>query len=74
VTRRFLEDHREDGEDIVRRAMVQHATIELVSGDAADLLDSAGDGIGALLRFPAHDAAEAIARSALALHDEAVTA
>ena len=37
--------------------------IELVSGAAAELLDSAGEGIGALLRYPAHDAAEAIARS-----------
>jgi len=64
LTRRFLDDHREDGEDLVRRAMVQHASIELVSGDAADLLDTAGEGIGALLRYPAHDAAEAIARSA----------
>lgn len=72
LTRRFLDDHREDGEDLLRRAIVQHASIELVSGDAATLLDSAGEGIGALLRFPAHTAAEAISQSLNAGQDEAV--
>lgn len=70
LTRRFLDDHREDGEELVRRAIGQHASIELVSGDAAELLDSAGEGIGALLRYPAHDAAEAISRSVSAARDE----
>lgn len=72
LTRRFLDDHREDGEEIVRRAIVQHASIELVSGDAAELLDTAAEGIGALLRYPAHDAAEAISRSVSAAREEAV--
>ena len=52
VTRTYLDDHAADAEEAVRAAFDQDATVEEVSGRAAELLDAKG-GIGAELRFQA---------------------
>ena len=50
LTGRYLEQHVVDAEDVVRLALDQAATVEQVSGDAADQLDKHG-GVGARLRY-----------------------
>jgi hypothetical protein len=50
VTDRFLDGHVRDAEQDVRSALDQDATVECVSGKAAELLDQHG-GIAAGLRF-----------------------
>lgn len=51
LTRHFIEHQPDEAEDVVRAASGEEATIEVVSGEAAELLDDQGEGIGALLRF-----------------------
>ncbi|HEX2781713.1 MAG TPA: hypothetical protein VHM30_19565 [Gemmatimonadaceae bacterium] len=53
LTRHFIERQPDDAEDVVRAASGEDATIEVVSGEAAELLDDRGEGIGALLRVAA---------------------
>ena len=53
VTRAFLDRRVNASESLVRRAFAQHAGLVLVSGPAAERLDAAGDGVAALLRYPA---------------------
>ena len=50
LTHRYLEDHAADSETAVRAALDQDASVEEVSGSAADLLDEHG-GMAAGLRF-----------------------
>jgi hypothetical protein len=51
VTQRFMESFSEDVEALIA-ATVEHAgDAELVGGPAAELLDEAGAGVGALLRY-----------------------
>jgi Bacterial archaeo-eukaryotic release factor family 10 len=49
LSRRFLDDHLSEAEDAVRAALDQSASVEEVSGRAADLLDAHG-GLAARLR------------------------
>lgn len=50
LTHRFLEDHAAEAEDAVRAALDQDASVEEVSGQAAEHLDRSG-GMAAGLRF-----------------------
>ena len=50
VTRQYLDEHPAEGEDAVRSALDQDATVEEVSGSVAERLDRAG-GVAAGLRF-----------------------
>jgi hypothetical protein len=50
LTARYLDEHPEDAEEAVRAAMRQGASVEHVSGKAAEQLDQHG-GIAARLRF-----------------------
>jgi hypothetical protein len=50
LTHRYLEDHAADSETAVRSALDQDASVEEVSGPAADFLDERG-GLAAGLRF-----------------------
>jgi Bacterial archaeo-eukaryotic release factor family 10 len=50
ITHRYLEDHGADAEAAVRAALDQDASVEEVSGQAAEQLDSLG-GMAASLRF-----------------------
>lgn len=50
LTTRYVEDHIADAEDAVRRALDQGATVEEVTGAAAERLDEHG-GLGARLRY-----------------------
>jgi stalled ribosome rescue protein Dom34 len=52
ITRRYLEEYAADAEDEVRLALDQNASVEEVSGAAAEDLDRSG-GIAASLRFRA---------------------
>jgi hypothetical protein len=52
VTHRYVEDHAEDAEQAIRAALDQDASVEEVSGRAADRLNQQG-GIVARLRFRA---------------------
>lgn len=51
LTRRFIDAHPGDAEEMVRAALEQHAEVEVVSGDGAAMLEERGGGVGALLRF-----------------------
>lgn len=57
VTTDFVEKHADEAVSAIRRAFDESATVEHVSGDAAERLDSAG-GIAARLRFTIQPAAE----------------
>jgi hypothetical protein len=50
LTHRFLEDHAAEAEDAIRAALDQDASVEEVSGQAAEHLDRLG-GMAAGLRF-----------------------
>lgn len=50
VTSTFVEKHADEAVSAIRRAFDESATVEHVSGDAAEVLDAAG-GIAARLRF-----------------------
>lgn len=50
LTSAFVQDHSDEADDAIRRAFDEGATVEHVSGDAAQRLDAAG-GIAARLRF-----------------------
>ena len=50
VTTDFVEKHADEAVSAIRRAFDESATVEHVSGDAAERLDAAG-GIAARLRF-----------------------
>jgi stalled ribosome rescue protein Dom34 len=50
LTTKFVSEHAEGAESAIRRAFDEGATVEHVSGEAADRLDAAG-GIAARLRF-----------------------
>jgi hypothetical protein len=52
VTPRFIGATEHDVEDFVRAATASGADVEVPSGDAADHLDRAAEGIAARLRFP----------------------
>ncbi len=61
----FITTHGDEAENLIALALAQGGTVELVSGDAAALLDRAGGGVGAQLRFvPAKSGAEASATTA----------
>lgn len=51
VTPGFLERSSDEGETLLRAAIAERAAVEVVTGDAARLLDAEADGVGALLRF-----------------------
>lgn len=51
VSTRFLVEHPDDTERVVRAALGQGASIEIVSGDSAARLDQRAGGIAAQLRF-----------------------
>lgn len=51
LTERFLREHPDDGEELVRAAFDNGALVEQASGDAADRLDTEADGVGARLRY-----------------------
>jgi hypothetical protein len=51
VSPRFLDAERERAEQLLLAALGQGAAVEVLSGDAAALLDTVGDGVGARLRF-----------------------
>ena len=50
ITSAFVNEHREEAASAVRRAFDESASVEHVSGEAAERLDAAG-GIAARLRF-----------------------
>jgi hypothetical protein len=51
ISPRFLEADRERAERLLLAALGQGAAVEVLSGDAAALLNSVADGVGARLRF-----------------------
>jgi len=51
ISPRFLDTERERAERLLLDALGQGATVEVLSGDAAALLNSVADGVGARLRF-----------------------
>jgi hypothetical protein len=51
VSTRFLVEHADDAERVVRAALGQGALIEVASGEAAERLDQRAEGIAARLRF-----------------------
>ena len=51
ITPRFLSEHPGEAEAAVEFALDHDADIEVLSGDAADVLDAKASGIAALLRF-----------------------
>jgi stalled ribosome rescue protein Dom34 len=56
LTSTFVDDHADEAVSAIRRAFDESATVEHVSGDAAEKLDAAG-GIAARLRFIIESAA-----------------
>jgi hypothetical protein len=56
LTPGFLARHPRECEAAARAALEQHSAIEIVSGEAAERLDAAAEGVGALLRFVARPA------------------
>lgn len=56
LTSTFVNDHADEAVSAIRRAFDESATVEHVSGDAAERLDAAG-GIAARLRFTIESAA-----------------
>ena len=51
VTERFVREHPDDSEELVRAAFDHGAQVEQASGDAAHRLDSEAGGVGARLRY-----------------------
>jgi peptide subunit release factor 1 (eRF1) len=51
VTPRFVDAHEGEAEDFVRDAIASGADVEVPSGEAAERLDRAAEGIAARLRF-----------------------
>jgi hypothetical protein len=51
LSHRFLDEHADEADAMVRAALDQGAVVEEVSGAAAERLDHDGDGIAARLRF-----------------------
>ncbi|HEX6535251.1 MAG TPA: hypothetical protein VF041_11670 [Gemmatimonadaceae bacterium] len=51
LTQRFLEQHPAEAEALVRSGLDERASVEIVSGEGAELLDARAGGIGAALRF-----------------------
>jgi hypothetical protein len=60
VTSDFVEKHADEAVTAIRRAFDESATVEHVSGEAANVLDAAG-GIAARLRFTIQPASESTA-------------
>ena len=63
VTTDFVERHADEAVSAIRRAFDESATVEHVSGDAAQRLDAAG-GIAARLRFTIQPVSDTVATSA----------
>ena len=51
VTPRFIGAHEQQAEDFVRATIASGADVEIPSGEAAEHLDRAADGVAARLRF-----------------------
>jgi hypothetical protein len=51
LSHRFLDEHADEADAMVRAALDQGAAVEEVSGAAAERLDHDGGGIAARLRF-----------------------
>ena len=51
VTPRFISAHEDEAEDLVRATIASGADVDVPSGEAAEQLDRAADGIAARLRF-----------------------
>lgn len=62
----FIEQHADVAEEMTRLALGQHASVEIVTGDAAQRLDTVG-GAAAILRYPTPNLRPAAAASTPAI-------
>jgi hypothetical protein len=51
LTPRFIDEHGDDAEDLITLVLERGGAVDVVTADAADLLDSRGSGVAARLRY-----------------------